>query len=444
MSQQSSTLNIKMGLAMDANGQFVDISDVQSGKQSDCYCISCKTPLIARKGEINRHHFAHANESVTDCNWSPETELHEQTKRYFLGANTIIVPIGIESPIQEKLSFINPVSELAVLDSTYTADVVITVDSEPVYIEVKVTHETTREKARYYKTMRTNALEIDMAHFLDYSQSISLHAIADYLEKNVSIYKWLSINPVGLIGHMFHQQYYQNMVKVKEICTSAQDKLIALKASKTNLENKFKALQNKYHSLNANELIQKERKLQEDAYKQAADIQYKQEALTRQKVSLDRKSAVIDRRLQDIDQELNQYKRAGQARIDDELRHEKAKASAKWEEDFIQEHAKLVSGAKQKLDELKLKHKLVSDETINMQSTLESLDERERNVAIAKKEMRIAASTYSIASRHIRLIRDSLQPLARKFGIPWPIDDKAIEILREAGDSQVVQKLFDD
>lgn len=184
--------------------------------------------------------------------------------------------------------------------------------------------------------------------------------------------------------------------------------------------------------------------MQEDAYKQAMDIQYKQEALTKQKMSLDRKSAVIDKRLQGIDQELNQYKRAGQARIDDELRHEKAKASAKWEEDFIQQHAKLVSVAKQELDELKLKHKLVRDETINMQSTLESLDERERNIAIAKKEMRIAASTYSIASRHIRLIRDSLKPLARKFGIPWPIDDKAIEILREAGDSQVVQKLFDD
>lgn len=40
-------------------GQLIDVTDVPSGKGCGCICPSCKTPLVARKGEINEWHFAH-------------------------------------------------------------------------------------------------------------------------------------------------------------------------------------------------------------------------------------------------------------------------------------------------------------------------------------------------------------------------------------------------
>lgn len=56
-------------------GELVDVSDVPSGKGCGCICPSCKTQLIARKGDINDWHFAHLSrgkESSTDdvCDFS--------------------------------------------------------------------------------------------------------------------------------------------------------------------------------------------------------------------------------------------------------------------------------------------------------------------------------------------------------------------------------------
>lgn len=40
---------------------LVDVSEVDRGKNCNCICPSCKTPLIARQGDIKEWHFAHAS-----------------------------------------------------------------------------------------------------------------------------------------------------------------------------------------------------------------------------------------------------------------------------------------------------------------------------------------------------------------------------------------------
>lgn len=56
---------IPFGLRKD-DGIFVDVSHVEKGLKCDCICPSCETPLIARQGEVNQWHFAHASRSVYD------------------------------------------------------------------------------------------------------------------------------------------------------------------------------------------------------------------------------------------------------------------------------------------------------------------------------------------------------------------------------------------
>lgn len=53
-------------------GQLVHISEVENGLQPDCVCPACASPLVARKGSLKVHHFAHAAES----NCQPETVMH--------------------------------------------------------------------------------------------------------------------------------------------------------------------------------------------------------------------------------------------------------------------------------------------------------------------------------------------------------------------------------
>ena len=46
------------------DGSFVDVSEVERGRKCGCICPSCKTPLIARQGNIKQWHFAHASRAV--------------------------------------------------------------------------------------------------------------------------------------------------------------------------------------------------------------------------------------------------------------------------------------------------------------------------------------------------------------------------------------------
>lgn len=54
------------------DGKLVHVSEVENGFQPDCLCPSCKQPLIARKGNLKVHHFAHS----TDHNCQSETVVH--------------------------------------------------------------------------------------------------------------------------------------------------------------------------------------------------------------------------------------------------------------------------------------------------------------------------------------------------------------------------------
>ena len=46
------------------DGKFLDVAEVPRGKRCGCICPSCKTPLVARHGEIKEWHFAHVSRSV--------------------------------------------------------------------------------------------------------------------------------------------------------------------------------------------------------------------------------------------------------------------------------------------------------------------------------------------------------------------------------------------
>lgn len=59
------------------NGVIIDVAEVSSGLQLDCLCPACHEPLVARKGEIKTHHFAHRSHSTCEG----ESALHELGKR---------------------------------------------------------------------------------------------------------------------------------------------------------------------------------------------------------------------------------------------------------------------------------------------------------------------------------------------------------------------------
>lgn len=72
------------------NEALVHVSEVGSGRHDDCVCPACFQPLIARKGAIKRHHFAH--DPGAQCNL--ESALHQSAKRLLL--------VGIKNAIEAR------------------------------------------------------------------------------------------------------------------------------------------------------------------------------------------------------------------------------------------------------------------------------------------------------------------------------------------------------
>ena len=61
---------IPFGLS-EKEGIFLDVAEVAQGKQCGCNCPSCKTPLIARHGQIKEWHFAHAVKATSSSTNKP-------------------------------------------------------------------------------------------------------------------------------------------------------------------------------------------------------------------------------------------------------------------------------------------------------------------------------------------------------------------------------------
>ena len=69
----TSSLSVGVPFAVDATGAWRDVSEVPRGKACGCFCAECRTPLIARQGEVNVHHFAHQDRR--ECRQALEASL---------------------------------------------------------------------------------------------------------------------------------------------------------------------------------------------------------------------------------------------------------------------------------------------------------------------------------------------------------------------------------
>lgn len=72
----------------DATREFVEVGSVARGRECGCICPSCKTPLIARQGQIVEWHFAHdihqANaQTIRRCTYSFEVSIRLMIQQFF-------------------------------------------------------------------------------------------------------------------------------------------------------------------------------------------------------------------------------------------------------------------------------------------------------------------------------------------------------------------------
>jgi len=79
MNSRKTSFKLPVGIDKDT-GSLLRIDEVSRGLGCNCLCPGCKTPLVARKGELKSHHFAHHTpppDSTLSC---AESALHKWAK----------------------------------------------------------------------------------------------------------------------------------------------------------------------------------------------------------------------------------------------------------------------------------------------------------------------------------------------------------------------------
>tara|TARA_B100001146_G_scaffold78536_1_gene69639 strand:+ start:424 stop:1317 length:894 start_codon:yes stop_codon:yes gene_type:complete len=139
-------------------GKLVSIADAERGLKCNCTCTKCGKPLVAKKGEVNAHYFAHSADS--DC--TGETLKHYMAKQEIAEKKYLHLP----HPIKDTYSmtdFKTVELEKRIGDSRYIADVICTHESgKQIIIEIVVTHDLDADKWNYLIKNKIPALKIDV------------------------------------------------------------------------------------------------------------------------------------------------------------------------------------------------------------------------------------------------------------------------------------------
>jgi len=147
------------------NEKLIHISVVEKGLACNCVCPHCKSPLIARKGQKNAHHFAHYR--LADCNHGTETALHMMAKNIVAKTKRVFVPYTPENIYGNSkgggiVRFENAELEKRLSD-TVRGDVLLRKGERSLNVEIKVTHEVDWEKTIEIFNLGVPTIEIDLS-----------------------------------------------------------------------------------------------------------------------------------------------------------------------------------------------------------------------------------------------------------------------------------------
>lgn len=187
--------------------KLIHIDNVMSGLKCNCVCPGCGDKMVARKGKIKEHHFAHYIVSEKDsCRM---TMIHRFFQEYFTILDFLEIP---EMEMIAHDTIINiPRRNLRVLSAqkeikigSYRADVLLKTSIGEIIIEICVTHKSTREKIDYFKINNLAAIEYDFSGYKDRPIEEAIAA----LKYNILKFEWV---------RYFKSEYYISKV-IKERC----------------------------------------------------------------------------------------------------------------------------------------------------------------------------------------------------------------------------------
>jgi len=188
------------------NNILVDVSMVERGLACQCTCPRCHGDLVARKGLIREHHFAHKD--LTKCVGAYEAAIHLMTKQIIDEAGSLQLPalkivvekIGLGGELHRledivtnaKLQQFSKVVLEPREDGTI-ADIIGYKNDRRLLVEVNVTHPVPAKKIRQIRAAQEAAIEIDLSQI---PRLITKKALSKIVLSETRNKKWISLPSV--------------------------------------------------------------------------------------------------------------------------------------------------------------------------------------------------------------------------------------------------------
>lgn len=161
------------------------------------YCAACKSPLVARRGDINVWHFAHKTEG--NCETAFETAVHAMAKQILLDARHFRTPglicraylLPSEKDIHlcdERTVHWESPGDIELSLGEVRPDFIVTFGDERLIIEVAVTHFSNKGKRLKLGALQIPAVEVDLS---DVPRAITAAELKNRLLDSLDDKSWL-------------------------------------------------------------------------------------------------------------------------------------------------------------------------------------------------------------------------------------------------------------
>ena len=159
-------IKLQFGLKNDI---LLHISQVQQGLACGCVCPQCRKPLVARRGPVLVHHFAHYRGA--ECAKAVETALHLAAKGILADRREIRLPsVEIRLDYGLRVMLLSPERTFALDDvqaECRTGDIVPDIlaycRKTLLMIEIRVTHPVDEAKRKKIRDLGISTIEIDLS-----------------------------------------------------------------------------------------------------------------------------------------------------------------------------------------------------------------------------------------------------------------------------------------
>jgi competence CoiA-like predicted nuclease len=149
--------------------ELFSIDEVDSGLSCNCVCPACEQKLIAKKGNVKNHHFAHYK--TNDCLGGLETALHRICKEIIYNSQTFTTPAvcypGTPFEIVEERKI--PVDSVKIEKhiGSIIPDIVIESKGKKLLVEIIVTNAINENKKNWIQKENVAVIVIYAKHLLN-------------------------------------------------------------------------------------------------------------------------------------------------------------------------------------------------------------------------------------------------------------------------------------